>query len=310
MKQINRISFLSSLATAMATCSIIVGLNACSSNDTPAVPDKPVATDPLQIKINATATETRVSDSSFDQGDKVGIYVVNYNGNTPGTLKSTGNHVDNMLFTFNGSWDSATPIYWKDNETHADFYLYYPYRANIASVNAIPFEVKSDQSNEQNYKSSELLTGSSKNVAPTENAVNINARHLMSQINIILEAGDGFKEEDLTSDNISVRINDVCTHCTLNLATGATTPTDLPTTVTPGMKNNVYRALLPPQTVAETNLITVTADGRDFNLRKAFTFESGKVHKFTVRFNKTSNGVNVGITPWENDGTDNGGIAE
>ncbi len=305
MKQSKNISLLASCAFAIAA-----GISACGSNDTPQTPEKPASSDPIQIKINASADASRVGDTSFDNGDKVGIYVVNYNGATPGNLLSSGNHVDNMLFTFSGAWNSATPIYWKDNETHADFYLYYPYKANIAAVDAIPFEVKSDQSSEQNYKSSELLAGSVKNVAPTADEVNINARHLMSQINITLEAGDGFKPEDLNSGNISVRINDVCTNCTLNLASCTVAPSGLPTTVTPGKKNNVYRALLPPQTVEETNLITVTADGRDFNFRKAFTFESGKIHKFNVRFNKTSNGVNVGITPWDNDGTDNGGVAE
>ena len=51
-------------------------------------------------------------------------------------------------------------------------------------------------------------------------------------------------------------------------------------------------------------------DGREFNLPKAFTFISGKLHRFTVTLSKTSNGINVSIGQWEDDGTDNGGTAE
>ena len=53
----------------------------------------------------------------------------------------------------------------------------------------------------------------------------------------------------------------------------------------------------------------MNVNGRDFNLPKAFTFQSGKRHTFTVTLDKTSSGVNVTIGAWENDGNDNGGSA-
>ena len=60
-------------------------------------------------------------------------------------------------------------------------------------------------------------------------------------------------------------------------------------------------------------IITVNVDGRDFNLPKSSqfsAFEAGKEHKFTVTLSKTSNGVNVNINKWEDDGIDYGGTAE
>ena len=65
-----------------------------------------------------------------------------------------------------------------------------------------------------------------------------------------------------------------------------------------------------PQTVDETNLITVTVNGRDYNLTKGFTFESAVRHTFTVTVSKTSNGINVNIEGWTDDNIDNGGTAE
>jgi len=291
---------------------LVLGLSACSSGDKPSIPEPETPSKPekLQIKINANAAGTRVTDNSFDTGDRVGIFVVNYDSGTPGTLALSGNHVNNMGFTYSGNWTADTPIYWKDDKTHADFYLYYPYSASLSSVTAMPFDVKSDQSSLENYKVSELLLGKTLNVTPTESEVAITAQHLMSQANIYLKAGNGFTAESLAAAQVAVKINGALTHATVNIASGEISVSGDATSITPLKSNDTYKALLPPQTISEGNLITVTVDGRDFNLRKAFTFESGKVHKFTVTLSKSSNGVNVNISPWINDGIDNGGTAE
>lgn len=292
-------------------------LCACSSdnagNEVPEIPNPPVSPKQLPIVIDASVnglSDTRATDYGFEAGDRIGLYVVNRTDGAAGKLQATGNHVDNMAFTYNGTWTPATPIYWTDDKTHADFYLYYPYTASISNVEAMPFNVAADQSAESAYKASDLMRGTAQDVAPTDQAVSIATKHLMSQIAINLAAGNGFTEESLAAAAISVKINGVKTQATVNLATAAVTATGTATTVTPLYKDGSYKALIVPQEVAEGNLITVTADGRDFNLRKAFTFEGGKRHKFTVTLSKTSNGINVGIDPWEDDGNDNGGTAE
>ena len=109
---------------------------------------------------------------------------------------------------------------------------------------------------------------------------------------------------------MSVKINGVKTQSTVDLATKAVTATGTATSVTPLKEGDSYKALIVPQTVGQGNLITVNVDGRDFNLQKAFTFVGGKRHRFTVTLNKTSNGINVTIDQWEDDGIDNGGTAE
>lgn len=42
---------------------------------------------------------TRVDDSGFCTGDDVGIYLVNYDGDTPGELLVEDNQADNVKFT-------------------------------------------------------------------------------------------------------------------------------------------------------------------------------------------------------------------
>ena len=306
MKTMRQLGFL--------TCSLLT-LAACSSgNSSDPLPSTGQENKKLPININ-TSVDTRVIDNSFEKGDDIGLFVVNYNADgSAGILKASGNHVDNMKYTYNGTWTPTSPTYWKDNTTHADFYLYYPYAASVGSVEAMPWSVKADQSQEANYKAADLLIGKTTDVAPTENAVKVDAKHVMSQMVIKLVAGNGFTDASLKAAKISVLINRLKTNASVNLSTGIATATGDDLNITP-LKDgdNNYKAILVPQAVGEGNLITVNVDGKDYNLAKdaKFTaFEAGKKYQFTVTLSKTSNGVNVNITKWEDDGIDYGGTAE
>lgn len=296
-----------------STSLFVLALSSCNSNESGESQDIPEPTPPVEtkkeIKISTdVATLTRVTDTGFDYSDRCGLYVVNRKGDN--RLLTTGNHVDNMRFTYNGTWTPDTPIFWLDNETHADFYFYYPYQQNITDVAGVNVSVKNDQSTEAGYKASEVLSGIVRDVAPTETAVKILAVHLMSQVQIVLAAGNGFTEESLKAAQVAVTLNGVKTAGTLDIANQTVTAKGEASSVRPLLANGVYKALIVPQTVEECNLITVNVDGRDFNLPKAFTFEAGKSHKFTVTLSKTSNGINVNISGWETDDVDHGGIAE
>lgn len=283
----------------------------CSKSEGPEPTQKP---DPVQekweIKISPSMESlTKATDFGFETGDKIGLYVVNYSGSTAGTLQTSGNHVDNMRFTYSGTWTPDSPIYWLDKETHADFYLYYPYR-QISDVSAVAIETSTDQSKEANYKSADFMTGKATNMAPSDDVISISTRHILSRINISLAAGNGFTAETLKNSNIDVKINGILTKANVNLANSQISNLENKSSITPYKYGETYRAIVIPQTVEEGNLITVTVDGRDFNLNKGFTFETNKEHNFTVTLSRTSNGINVNINPWENDGTDNGGVAE
>ena len=118
---------------------------------------------------------TRVNDNGFCDGDVMGVYIVDYDGGTPGTLKASGNRGDNVRHTFdepNYRWNSAYDLYWKDKHTHIDVYGYYPF-ADPESVDDYQFEVKRDQSKPSEngemggYEASDFLWGKVADVAPT-----------------------------------------------------------------------------------------------------------------------------------------------
>ena len=265
----------------------VLALTACSGGSSELDPT-PKPTPSAKVPINiSTSILSRATDLAFEAGDQIGLFVVNHQADgSAATLQTTGNYIDNTKFTYDGTWKAATPTYWKDNSTPADFYIYYPYTSSISNIEAMPWTVNADQSTTENYKASELLIGKTTNAAPTESAVKIEAKHVLSQMIINLVAGNGFTEASLAAAKISVKINRLKTQATANLSTGAVTAKGDDTDLIPlKEEGNSYKALIIPQAVGEGNLITVNVDGRDFNLPKSSkfsAFEAGKKHKFTV----------------------------
>lgn len=291
---------------AISLLTVMAGCSSSSDEEPPVAQLIPIN---LSCSIARQETISRTTDYGFEAGDRIGLYVVNYNGSTPGTLQNNGNHVNNMRFTYSDTWTPESPIYWKDEETKADFYLYYPY-GTPTTLEAYPFSVKENQSSESNYKASDFLWGKTSGIAPTEKAINITAKHVFSCALIKVKAGNGFTEESLAASQMQVSINGVKTGATVNLHNGTVTATGNPVNIIPLKEDGNYKALIVPQAITSDNLITITIDGREFKLKKDFTFVSGKRHTFTVTVSKTSNGINVNIGNWEDDDTDNGGTAE
>ena len=301
---------------------LAVGLFSCSgggNGDEPQPEPQPEPeTEAVEIKLNVGLAEadaegraaSRATDVGFEAGDAIGLYVVNYADGQAGTLQNSGNHADNAEFTYDaGKWTPKTPIYWQDEETRADFYVYYP-RVGAPTVAGEVFAVKADQSALEDYKASDFLWGKTAGAAPSEEAVNVTVRHVMSCVRVKVTPGGGFTEEELAAADIQARVNHVMTEAKIDLSTGVATAQGGVGSVTLGRDGEYFRALVVPQTVDESDLVTVTVDGREFHLTRGMTFEANKRYTCTVEVTKTSEGVNVSIGDWEDDGFDYGGIAE
>ncbi len=264
---------------------------------------------------------TRVNDNGFCDGDEMGVYIVDYQGSTPGTLQNSGNRGNNVKHTFDEAaykWNSAYDVYWKDDHTHIDIYGYYPF-GSPEDVNAYAFEVKKDQSttttsNEMGgYEASDFLWGKAADVAPTERIIRLPMRHRMSSPHITLTEGDGFAEGEWAGLEKQVLIKNTKQKAVINLADGSVSATGevSPTGIIPYVKDNVFRGIVVPQTIsAGTQLFSITVNGVVYNFSKeeAFTYVSGKMHNFTIQVNKkeatgeyTFKLAGESITAWEND---------
>ena len=127
----------------------LISAISCSLNE-PAFDPVVEDTEKKPIVISGSINQeyaTRANDSGFCNGDVVGIYVVDYDGETPGTLQNEGNRADNLRFTFDEAtykWNPAYEIYWKDKNTHIDLYGYYPW-GSPEDVENYTFEVEKNQ---------------------------------------------------------------------------------------------------------------------------------------------------------------------
>ncbi len=270
-----------------------------------------------KIPINiSVGQQTRANDTTYENGDEVGIYVVNYEGSTAGSLEEEGNQVDNMRFEYNGgAWTPDASIYWKDKSTSADFYAYYPYNAS-ANVSAHSFSVQADQSTEDAFWASDFLWGKTTKVSPTKNAVPIETNHSLSRILVDIKPGNGFTAESWVAATKSVKICDVKTSATIDLSTGIATATGnngeiIPLAAAKTGTTLSYKAMMIPQVVADNSkLIVVTVDGVDYVYRKGFTFKANTQHKFTITVNKSGSSVDVTIGEWTTEETPDVGTAE
>lgn len=262
---------------------------------------------------------TRASANAFTEGDQVGIYAVNYDGDTPGTLALKGNQATNVRFTFDGTstWTPDYDIYYKDKNTKVDIYGYYPYSSAISSVSEWPFEVQEDQStvsahgNMGGYEASDFLWAKRESVMPTSNAIQLLFQHKMSCVVVTLEEGTGFGSGEFAALSKSVLVNNVKRSATINLSTGVVTATGtVPARSTvPAVYESGFRAIVVPQTVSSSaTLFSITLGGVAYSYSEAtaFTYIAGKQHNFAVTVDKKADGgydvtVQPSISAWTND---------
>lgn len=264
---------------------------------------------------------TRVNDNGFCNGDVMGVYIVDYEGNKPGTLKVNGNRGDNVRHTFdepNYKWNSAYDLFWKDKHTHIDVYGYYPF-ANPESIEDYQFEVQKDQSKATEngemggYEASDFLWGKVSDVAPTTSVIRLPMAHRMSNARVTLIQGSGFAEGEWANLEKIVLTANVARKASINLSTGEIkTAGAVENTMTiPSRVNDEWRTIVVPQTVAAgTTLFSITIGGVPYKFTKneALTYVSGKMMNFGIKVDKqTGSGaykltlVSESITPWEND---------
>jgi len=266
----------------------------------------------LQLSIQGYLDiQTRANDSGFENGDQVGIYVVDNVDGSSGTLSTTANHANNVKFTYSTTDNIWTPvagseIYWNDSKTKVDIYSYYPYSSSVGSTTEYPFSVYSEQSISGNYYKSDFLWAKASSVTAQTNPVNLYFGHKMSKIVITTTAGAGFTESEFNAVTKSVQILGTKLSSKINLSNGAVSVDNNTENgiIVPKVNGNVFTAVLVPQTIVESTVfLNITVNGVEYYYSKGFTFESNKQYNFTVSVNKNSlSVVSNSVSEWTSDG--------
>lgn len=306
----------------------LMAVHGCSFEEVKVDPQNPNEA-PFKVQIYSDIWQqpaTKVTTDGFCTGDEVGVYIVNYDGETPGTLKLEDNQADNVRFRYdeNGEWVSDYDVYYKDNDTKVDFYGYYPY-AEPTSIEAYPFEVARDQSKGAEhgqmaaYEASDFLWANTRNVTPTASKVIMTFRHQMSSARVRFSQGSGWDDAaEYAAVTKEVLVTNTIRKSTINLATGVVTPEgEAPLTgIVPMNDNGEFRAIVVPQTVAAgQTLLTLTIDGRPRHYVRDVDTEyvPGKITTYDLSISKKANTgeyevelTGVIITAWEADNVSHG----
>lgn len=268
----------------IATC-VIVAV-ACQKQ----LSDKDV-TGIMSIRFVHPDAATKVTSMAFENGDKIGLYVVE----TPASLQVSGNYVNNLQATFNGTnWTGEESLRWPTTSSTCDLYAYYPYM-EVSSITSAPFSVQLDQSS--GIGPSDFLWGKTASQTYTTEAIPLPFSHKLSKITLQLVKGTDYVG-DLPS-NAVFYVHSTVPDATVDLTTGSVTknPYGSGSTITcHKVDDATYEAIIIPQRLASrTPLFEMVANGVSYLVEGSFNFKPGMNYTFDVTLNTSTESIRIDI---------------
>ena len=246
---------------------------------------------------------TKATSSNFESGDKVGIYVVEYNGEVAVPLQISGNWVNNVSVTYDGSvWMSTRSIYWPQTENKVDVYGYYPYM-DLISVDEQPFSVALDQSTSREgdvlggYEASDLLWAKASGVTKENGAVELSYKHIMSKLLIKLVKGPEYSGD--FPDISELYIHNVVPTAIVDLTNGSVVKDmygEETTIKAKRVDDGTFEAIIVPQRIESSRpLVELISYGVSYLMESSFYFRNGKVHMLELTINGNPDQISVEI---------------
>ena len=232
-----------------------------------------------EIRLNAEIQAmTKVSEMAFDEADRIGVFVTEYDGDFATELAVSGNYADNRLFTYTGNALTTEEGLYYPVINNVDIYGYHPYRETVESVTAFPFRVATDQREEAALKGSDFVWAKRANVAANSSVVDLGFSHLLSTVEVRVDAGNGIS----SLEGMTVTLRNVACEGTIDLRTGQTAVSDTVQRVDVQMlQTNVedswqqFRAIVFPQAISGgTYLVEISLDGKKYTYQVP---ESGQI---------------------------------
>lgn len=246
---------------------------------------------------------TKTAASDFKSGDKVGVFVVEYTGETANPLQISGNWANNVAVAYDGiNWEAAKTIYWPENKV--DVYGYYPYM-NLMSVDEQHFSVALDQSTARSadvlggYESSDLLWAKAAEVAYSEESpsVSLAYKHIMSKLVVKLVKGP--KYSGVLPEVSELYIHNVVPDAIVNLTNGSVVK-DMygkeATIKANRIDDETFEAIIVPQRLESSRpLIEIISNGVSYLLESSFYFRNGKQHTLNLTINGNPDQISIEI---------------
>lgn len=237
-------------------------------------------------------TGSRATDTAFEKGDKIGVYVVKGGE----LIQPVGNEVNNETFSFDGTkWTPARNVYW--NEGSFDVYAYYPHIDKIVDTEECTFSVSTDQSTHAGYTASDFVWASNMGVKASANPVALSFSHRLSKMVVTLQKGEEFSG-DIPSD-CEVYIHSTATEAIVDLSTGDTGASFYsPKSTIKAFKKNAttFEAVVVPQNITSRRpLVEVVSQGISYLMEGKISLRQGYSHQIIITLNKNPEQTKIEI---------------
>lgn len=256
----------------------------------------------IVVKLNPTIAQNEIV-SEFADGDRLGLYVVNYSGDNPGGVAASGNQVDNVAFEYSSatnSWRSEAEAYFLNKNTKVDLIAYTPHK-RVSDIGNLFFSVASDQS--EGVAPSRLMWGRERGIVPTEAGVGIELSPLVASIEITLTEGEGWSAEEWQAVEKSVTVTNTQREAYLNLVNGNLRLAEsAPTDIKAYKDGDMFSALVVPQSInGSTHLVRAVVNGSNYYITtdNKLNLEAGKRYCYALKIDKrgsTTNGEKLAGT--------------
>ena len=278
---------------------------------------------PVELRLSSgievqevTRAATDIQNEAFDANEKIDVYINEAIAGTPSTdypqpmvytQATTGNSLnppsgEQPYFPSSGSGVTIHAVYPSSSETFTTGGY-----ATDAESNTT-FTIQTDQSENKNYKLSDLMYGQANNgnvVERTDQIVPLTFTHLLSKVSVILKAGAGLVDADL--DRAKVELLGVKPTTTLTMssgtigeATGTETDIHVFTATSSALSGS---AIVVPQQLPVQFVRVSLADGGvltgTLNDSTQPDLVSGNAYIYIITVNLTALNISASITPWD-----------
>lgn len=246
-----------------------------------------------EIRVEASIKQTRASGTSFDIGDKMGLYAVEYNGDEAASLQVAGNFINNEALTYDGSvWSGDRTLYWSGKP--CDFYGIYPYQ-ELTTVSEYLFDLPTDQNSPETndalsgYEAADIMWAKATKVSREDDAVQLQFKHMMSRVVVKIERGDKYEGE--LPEDITVHLYNTVTTAEVDFTHGSLqryAHGEKNTIIMKQLSGDTFAAIVVPQNIERrTPLVEVTMGGIAYLLNYSMSFRPGYQHTITVTLNSS-----------------------
>lgn len=254
---------------------------------------QPVHTTPAQMNIQFVHPDaaTKVSETAFQSGDQIGLFVVE----TPHPLQISGNYVNNLKATYNGTnWTGSQTLRWPSTTSVCDLYGYYPHM-DITSITATPFSVLLDQ--RDGFSACDFLWGKVAAQAYTTEAIPLVFKHKLTKVTLKLRKGPDYVGD--FPANAVFYIHSTVPTATIDFATGSVTKDSYgkaETITCHKVSDDTYEAVIVPQRLSSrVPLFEMVANGVSYLVEGSFNFKPELNYTFDVTLNASTESIRIEI---------------